>query len=295
MVQEILSVVAPVFVIAGVGYLWLKLDQPFDTQTISNLVMMIGTPCLVFSSLTRFELDAATFGTMALAAVCTIALSLIPAWAVLKLTKAPIPVYLPALSHPNTGNMGLPLVLLAFGDLGLALGISFFFINSISQFTVGMGISSGSFHPAQLIRQPIIWSVTLTLIVMLTGISVPGWLASTTQLLGGLVIPAMLLMLGTSLANLTLTDIRYTSFIAVFRLGLGVATGLAVIWLLDLEGTMAGVVLIQASMPAAVFNYVFAQRNNRDPEKVAGVILLSTLMSFATLPLLVAAAIRLAG
>ncbi len=71
--------------------------------------------------------------------------------------------------------------------------------------------------------------------------------------------------------------------------------GLVIIWALDLTGVMAGVVFLQAAMPAAVFNFVFAQRFGRDPEKVAAVILLSTLISFATLPFLVASALRIAG
>ena len=79
--------------------------------------------------------------------------------------------------------------------------------------------------------------------------------------------------------------------VALTRLGLGLALGLTAIAVFDLSGPVAGVVLLQSTMPAAVFNFVFAERYNRDPDKVAAVILQSTLMAVLTLPLLVAWAI----
>lgn len=66
------------------------------------------------------------------------------------------------------------------------------------------------------------------------------------------------------------------------------------IWLLELEGIAAGVLFLQASMPVAVFNFVFADRFNRDPEKVAAAVLASTLITMAALPLLVAFSLAIA-
>lgn len=105
----------------------------------------------------------------------------------------------------------------------------------------------------------------------------------------------MLLMLGTALARLHLVDLHQNIVIALARLGFGLATGLLVIWAFGLTGTIAGVVFLQAAMPVAVFNFIFAERYGRNPEKVAAVILLSTLISFATLPLLVGFALQLAS
>jgi predicted permease len=179
-------------------------------------------------------------------------------------------------------------VLLAFGPEGLALGMAFFFVNSISQFTVGMTIASGSFKPQQLLKQPVIWSVLAVMICILGDLTPPQWLTNTTQILGGLTIPAMLLMLGTSIARLKATSIRETLVISILRLLLGFGVGHLAVWLFDLQGILAGVVILQCTMPAAVFNYVFADRFNREPEKVAAVVLISTVLSILTLPLLVA-------
>lgn len=293
MLSQILSVIAPVFLIAGIGFLWAKRGLPFDNTTISSLVMNVGSPCLVFSSLTRIHLEGSAFTNVLMASVGILIGALVLGAGLLMLLRQPMRTFLPSLVHPNTGNMGLPLALMAFGDTGLALGIAYFFVNSVSQYTLGLAISSGRFSPTQLIRQPIIWAVAFALLVREADVAVPEFLANTTQIAGGLVIPAMLLMLGNSLASLKIDGLGIASVIAVARLVLGFGLGLAMISLLNLEGDVAGVVIMQATMPAAVFNYVFAERYGQQPEKVAAVILVSTVISFLTLPALVAFAISL--
>jgi len=102
----------------------------------------------------------------------------------------------------------------------------------------------------------------------------------------------MLIMLGTSLANLNISSIKETLTISLLRITMGISLGLLVINLLGLSGVLAGIVLLQSAMPSAVFNYIFADRFDREPDKVAAVILQSTLISALTLPLLVAWAIN---
>lgn len=254
MLQEIFTVVAPVFIIAGVGYIWIRREQPFDNLTVSSLVMYVGSPCLIYSSLTTNAPGLETLAQMALAALFVIVCSVGLALAFLKITGWNYRTYLPALVHPNGGNMGLPVVLLAFGETGLALGMAYFLVNSISQYTLGLAVSSGEFHPTQLLKQPVIWAV---------------------------------LVVVTVLARLNITSVRETLTVAVMRLAIGLVLGLAAIYLFNLTGIMAGVVLLQATMPAAMFNFVFAERYNREPDKVAAVILQSTIMSVLSLPLLV--------
>ena len=293
MLQQVLTVVTPVFLIAGVGYVWFRRGLPFDNFTVSSLVMFIGSPCLIYSSLTRNAPGLQDLGVMAAAAAFAIAVGAVLAYPLLRLFGWHPATYLPSLIHPNTGNMGLPVVLLAFGEAGLALGMTFFFVNSISQFTVGLAVSSGRLQPWALLKQPVIWAVALVLLTLTTGWSMPGWFNATTELLGGLTIPAMLLMLGTSLARLNVTALRETLTVALLRLLLGLILAITAIWIFELDGMLAGVVLLQCTMPAAVFNYVFAERFDREPDKVAAVILLSTLLSVASLPLLVGVAFSL--
>ncbi len=288
MISEVLTVIAPVFIIAGLGYFWVKRELPFDNATISSLVMYVGSPCLIYSALTSNAAETGALGIMGASAFLVILMSLIFSWIFLKIAGWKLTTYLPALIHPNCGNMGLPLVLLAFGQEGLALGMAYFFVNSISQYTLGMTISSGQFDIRQLMKQPIIWAVIFVLTVILGDFQMPKWFNSTTSILAGLTIPAMLIMLGTSLANLNVASLRETLTISSLRILLGLGLGLLVIEMLSLSGIMAGIVLLQSAMPSAVFNYIFADRFNRESDKVAAVILQSTLISALSLPLLVA-------
>lgn len=293
MFAEVLGIVTPAFVIAAIGYIWVRFDQPFDNATVSSLVMMIGSPCLIFSALTRNTPDVAMLTQVAGVAIFAIVAGLVIAGGILRLFGWKMTTFLPSMVHANSGNLGLPLVLLAFGETGLALGMAYFFVNSISQFTLGLSIASGTFHPLQLLKQPVVWSVALVLLVIFGGVQVPAWISATTEILGGITIPAMLLLLGTSLARLNVAAMRQTFTVSVLRLVMGFGLASAAILIFELDGIIAGVVLIQGTMPTAVFNYIFAERFNREPDKVAAVVLQSSLLSVATLPFLVAYALTL--
>jgi predicted permease len=283
---EIFAVIAPVFVTAAIGFGWTRLGMPFETEMTRRVVTNIGTPCLLFSALTGVAIDGAALsqmlGAAALAFVGFAALGIL----VLKATRLPLHSYLPALMFPNCGNMGLPLCLFAFGEHGLALGIVVFLVASCSQFTIGVGIAAGHASFARLFRTPILYAAPAALAFVFTGTPVPAWLANTTELIGGLTIPLMLLALGVSLARLHVTTLGRTAALSAVRLLGGFAIGLLVAEALGLEGAARGVLIVQASMPVAVFNYLFAQQFERKPEEVAGMIVISTAVSFATLPAL---------
>ena len=112
------------------------------------------------------------------------------------------------------------------------------------------------------------------------------WLANTTELLGALTIPLTVIALGVSIAKLKISGFRRTLVLSVIKLVTGFATGILVAELLGLTGVARGVLIIQCAMPIAVYTYVFALRFERGPEETASLIMLSTLISMATLPLL---------
>lgn len=293
--MQILGVVTPIFVITGIGYIWVRRDMPFDSQTISGLTMYVSAPALVFHSLTALSPDLAQLTELAVATLLVIIACLAIGYPIVRVLGLSTRRFLPALIQPNAGNMGLPLVLLTFGDAGIALGVVVYFVYALSQYSLGLALASGNLDPKELLRQPIVITSVITIGVLLSGVSVPAWITDTTEILGGFLIPAMLLMLGTSIAQLVAQDLARAFLVALLRLGLGVGCALLVIWLLDLSGIMAGILLLQASMPIAVFNYVFAQRYSEHPEQVAAAILVSTLLSMLLLPGLVAASLFFAG
>lgn len=286
MFSQLAAIIAPVVVCAGIGYLWARLKRPFETEFVTALVVTIGTPCLVAATLLRLSVDFAALGDMALATLVIFAVVGIVGAAGLRVAGLPLHSYLPAIMFPNAGNMGLPLCLFAFGDPGLALGIVYFAVSSVLQFTVGVGLAAGTIAPGRLARIPLIYAVAIALLLMATGTTLPTWISNTIELLGGLTIPLMLIALGVSLARLRIASLKLSLAIALTRLLLGFFVGFGVASLFGMEGLAAGVLIMQSAMPVAVFNYLFAQVYKRAPEEVAGAVVLSTFLSFASLPLL---------
>ncbi|CAE7205241.1 unnamed protein product [Symbiodinium microadriaticum] len=240
----------------------------------------------------------AIFSMMGLGAVATASFLLI-GFVALKILRQPSQLFLPSLTFPNCGNMGLPLCLLAFGDEGLALAIGFFSVTVLSNTTIGFWISQNIFSLKDGLRAPHIYAVALAILVQAFDVGVPLWISNTTDLIGAIAIPLMLVTLGVSIADLKVRDIGPSVGLGVLRLMMGAGIGLGLAILFDLEGVMRGVLIIQCAMPAAVLNYLFALRAELEgradahlqdgkggAERVAGVVIASTLLSFVSLPIL---------
>jgi Predicted permeases len=191
---------------AGLGYFWVKRELPFDKATISSRVMYVGSPCLIYSALTSNAAETAALGVMGASAFLVILMGLIFSWVFLKIAGGKLTTYLPAVIHPNCGNMGLPLVMLALGQEGLALGMAYSAVNSITQYTRGRAMPSGHPDIRELMKQPISWSGKSVLTVILGDFQRPQWFNSTTSMLAGITIPAMLIKLGTSLGKLNVAS-----------------------------------------------------------------------------------------
>ncbi len=283
---QVASILAPVFIVAGIGYGWARLGMAFDNEMVTTLVTNLATPCLIFATLAKLEVSPGAFGQIALAAIlCGIGFAVLGR-IVLGFLKLPAHSYLPALIFPNAGNLGLPLCLFAFGPAGLALGLGCFTVSSFTQFTIGIALAAGEWSIKRLVRTPIVYALIAALIFMLTNTQPPQWVLNTTVLMGGVAIPLMLFALGVSLAQLRVTRLPLALGLSVVRVGGGFLIGWGVATALGLDGPLRGVLMIQASMPTAVFNYLFAVRFRREPADVAGVIVISTLIVFAILPLL---------
>jgi len=286
MFLELFNIVTPVFICAGLGFWWTKTGRKYDAELITNLITAIGMPCLIFSVLTSTGLSVEAFGEMALGTALCLGAFMVLGYGLLKVTKQNIKTYLPTLMFPNIGNMGLPLNMLAFGDPGLALAVAYFTVTAVVQFTVGIGINAGTLSFKELVRIPTLHAVAIALVFMIGGIPVPQVVASTTDLIGGMVIPIMLFTLGISLASLRISGIAKGIALSAVRLIMGFVVAAIIADLLGFTGVTKGVLIVESAMPVAVFNYLFAMKYKNEPEAVAGMVVISTLLSFATLPFL---------
>lgn len=295
MTGEILNIIAPVFVVAGIGFFLEYRGIGFHTETLSRLAMVIGTPALVFSSLSGTALPDESFARIVgLSAAAVISGGALAALALLAL-RLPMRTYFSSLSLPNAGNAGLPLVFFAFAEPGLTIGAAFFFVIALVQYTVVPAIVTGDPRLRKLFREPLIWAIIAVIIFRVTKWPVPVIVADTTALLGGLMIPVMLILLGGSLVRLKVRDIGMSALLAAVRLAIGVATGFLLVTLFRLEGVEAGAIFLLSAMPSALITYVIAEHYGRSPERVAGLVVSSTVLNFACLPILISVALLLAG
>lgn len=288
MLAELFAVMAPILIVAGIGYGWVRFGQAYPTDFITRLILNVGTPCLVLSTLSKSSIDPRAFGQMALACVAVTLLMGLIGVLLSRLFRQDWKVLVPAYLFPNSGNMGLPISLYAFGEEGLALAVAFFLVLSVSHFTVGMALSGAESSVRRLLRHPIIISLVLALPIMLFDIELPRWLGNTVHLLAGMTIPLMLVTLGVSLASIRTQQLGQGMLLGALRLLCGAAVALTVGLLLELPPLVQGVLIMQSAMPVAVFNYLFAVKAGRSPEQVASLVLCSTLLAFGFLPVLLA-------
>lgn len=288
MLEQLAAILAPTLIATALGWAWGRFGPGLERERITDLIMQIGAPCLAFHGLVSVAIEPALMlrmaGATALALVCFALLGA----PLLLVARLPLRTFLAPVVFGNSGNMGLPLSLFAFGETGLALALCFYAVAAVLQYSVGLAIWSGELSVAALLRTPLTLAALLAVAVIASGWQVPTWVLNTTELLGGFAVPLMLLSLGMAIGELRITRLRRTAGIALLRLGLGCATGFALSALLGFEGMARGVLVLQCSMPIAVFNYLLAQRYERAPDEVAGAIVISTLLSLLLLPALLA-------
>lgn len=288
MLAQLSGILLPVFALGAIGYGWRKLGVPFEREFVTRVVLNVAGPCLIVDTLSQLTLEIGEFLGMVAASAALFVVTCVAAWVVLHLARLSIRSYLPALGIGNTGNLGLPLCLFAFGQEGLALAVAVYVTNSVAQFTLTPLIQSEASPWRTLVTTPVVYGAVIGLGLLFGKVELPGWIASTVGLLGSLMIPLMLLALGNTLGELKVKRLNFSFGWGSVRLVLGFVVGHIVAWTFGLEGVAKGVIVLQATMPAAVFNYLFAARYNRAPDDIAGIVLVSTMLSALTMPMLVA-------
>ena len=286
MYAQLIPILAPVFIVTLVGYGWARLGVPFQRDFLTGLVMNIGVPCLILNGTTHLEADVALFLSMMGFAVLALVTCAAVGSLTLRLLHQPLRSYLPPVAFGNAGNLGLPLCLFAFGKQGLGLAIGFYLVGSVSQFLVGPLFQGRKPVWRTLLTTPANYAAVLGVGLLATDATLPLWVSNTVELMAGIAIPLMMLALGHALGSFKVQRLPIAAAIAAGRLGFGLAVGLTIAQVFGLTGIERGVVLVQSAMPVAVFNFLLAARYDRHPDDIAGAIVISTLVSFATLPVL---------
>ncbi len=288
LVLTVLEIVAPVFLLAAIGFFWVKSGHEYRVKFVTQLAMTLSVPCLIFTALMRTDIDPQTLSAVSLAAIVAYMLVTIASFALVKLARIDMRTYLAPLIFGNTGNLGLPLALFAFGDEGLGYAVVIFAIMGVYSFTFGVWLVSGGGSPLKVIKEPLVGATLLGALFLWQGWETPTFLTNTLVLVGQMAIPMMLITLGVALARLSPGKLGLPVFLSVVKVAVCIAIAWGVGLWFGLPPVPFGVLVLQVSTPVAVTSFLLAEKYGADSDSVAGVVVVSTLISIVTLPLTLA-------
>ena len=286
---KLLEVIFPVFFIIGVGY-WIGKKNPnFDTNFITSFSGSIGVPSMLFYSLTSTSLDFSVFFRFAMITALFVALFAVAGIVILLILKRNILMELPPLILPNTGNIGLPLCLFAYGASGFSIASSIAAMIMLFHFTIGIFLASGKLSFKPLATSVPMYAIFITGAILYFQIPVPQFIINTTMLIAYATIFLILTSLGIALTKLQAVNFKGNLAISFVRLISGPIIAFIIIRWLDLESYQAGALFIQCSMPSAVLTYLVAKMYSpkEHVDNIASVIVTSTTISLITIPIIV--------
>ncbi len=285
LVLTVLGVVAPVAVLASIGFIWVRLGFEYRMEFVTRLSMTLGVPCLIFSALMKTDIDPAALAAVSLASLLGYAALTLIFWGLTHMMGLDRRTYLAPLIFGNTGNLGLPIALFAFGEAGLGYAVVIFAVMAVLSFTFGLWLVAGGGSPWKALREPMVGATLLGALFLWQGWQTPVWVTNTLDLIGQMAIPLMLITLGVAVARITPGGVGRAVWLSLLRVGLCVGVAVLAGRWFGLDPTALAVLILQLSTPVAVTSYMLAEKYGADAPQVAGLVIISTLMSVITLPL----------
>jgi len=286
---KLIDVIAPVFFVIGIGYYLGKKNPEINTDFITTFAGNVGTPAMIFYTITTTGVTLSIFTEYFIYALIIIGGFSLVGIIFLLLLKKDFISELPPLILPNTGNMGIPICLFAYGTAGLGVASAIASVIILLHFTLGVLLAKKSFSFEILIKNMPIYGIIISVIFLYFEWDVPGYLENTTFLLTYATIFLVLMSLGIALSRLKVVSWTHASILGAVRVIIGPIIGFGLIKFFNLNGFAAGVLLIQSCMPSAILTYLVGSMYSEKKvvDSVASVIVTSTIMSFITIPIVV--------
>jgi len=299
MLLRILAIIFPIFAIIAAGWLYARYRQKkggdeggIDMTFANQLNMEIFVPALIFAALASKSFDLAAYHRLAIGALALMLGSGLLSWGIARLLKEQPKTFALPMMFTNSGNMGLPLMVLAFGEAALPAAVIFFFVENVLHYTLGTWLLDHHARLWNLWRVPVIFAALLALAINISGFELWPPLYLAIKLVGDVAIPLLLFSLGVRLAVSTWSDVRLGLIGAVVC----PATGMLFAWLLTpllgLDGRDAALLMLFGALPPAVLNFVFAERYRQEPAKVASIVMIGNLGALVFVPLALALTLK---
>jgi len=285
LLAKLFEVLFPVFLIIGIGYWYGKKDPKFNTKFITTFAGNFGLPAIIFYSLTTTNISFELFLRFSFYITLYVAIFSVIGLVILKILNKDIYRLLPPLILPNTGNMGMPLCLFAYGKIGLAIATAITAMILVFHFSLNILLASKKFSLKPLLNCIPVYALMVSLIFVYYKIPAPKFLENATFLIGYSTIFLVLMSLGVALSKLKVFAVKETIIYSFIRVILGPIVGLFFVKIFNLSGVEAGVMFIQASMPSAVLTFLVSEiySPKKISNSIASTVALSTFLSFFTL------------
>jgi predicted permease len=281
---RIAQVIVPVFFIVAVGFVYGRRARP-DLNVFNRVVLDVLSPLLVYTALAGKEFRLQDHGALLAGGALLILACGIAAWLLARTTHTQARTLVPVVMFNNSGNMGLPLALLAFGPQHLGAAVALFSISNLFHFSLGARITSAHASTRDLLLSPLMISSLLGFASAATGVRPPDLLFTGMRLLGEAMLPLMLFALGVRLTLLRREDVPRGLLGAFARPVIGLALAVPLAWALGLQGAAHGQLILFGALPPAVMQFLLAERYRQEPERVAAMILLGNALAVLFVPL----------
>jgi len=291
LILRLFSIVFPIFAIVAIGYLYSRWRQP-DMTSANQINMTILLPALIFHVLSGKDFQLAEYGWLALGAAAIVLGSGLLALPVAKVSGFSFKTFVPPMMFTNSGNIGLPLAVFAFGEQALPAAVVLFLVENGLHFTLGTYLMDHRAPLRKVLVQPIVAATLVGIAFSLFRWGVPAPLRETVNLLGQASIPLLLFSLGTRLTSVDFREWRIGLLGAVICPVTGVLMLLIVQPFLSLTPLQSSLLLVFSALPPAVLNYLVAEQYHQEPGKVASIVMLGNLAGLVSLPLALAFVLR---
>ena len=286
LILTVFQIVAPVFILAAIGFTWVKIGWSYEIEFVTRLAMTLSVPAPIFVALMKANISADTLSNLFLSSLIAYLFLALIFWVTGKIFKLNMATYWAPLIFGNTGNLGLPLAMFAFGEVGLGYAVVVFAVMAIGSFSIGVWMVSGGGSINKVFKEPMVWATLLGALFLIQGWQTPKWATNTLELLGQMAIPLMLITLGVALARLRINLISRAIILSILKLCVSVGVAWIIGIYFELNDIAFAVLVMQIATPVAVTSYLLAQKYGADANEVAGLVIASTALSVFALPVL---------
>ena len=284
MILRILEVIFPIFAIVLIGLIYGKRFLP-DMTLPNRLNMDVFIPALLFAVLTRQAEHAGLYLDLALAATLVVIGSGLIAWPIARLRKIDPKTLCPPMMFCNAGNIGLPLMVMAFGEEAFPAAVVVFLVGNFLHISLGSYLLDHRSHLLQVLMSPMMIAVILAIVVSLSGLQIKEVVMKPVEMIGQIAIPLMLFSLGVRLVGIDLSEWRLGLFSAILAPVIGILIVLMVLPFFEMTKIQQGVLFMFGALPPAVMNFMFAEHYDQEPARVAAIVLIANAFALISIPL----------